>query len=424
MDEFLSYNRLSMTICKAKKMGKITLKNVIFYKFFLNATQCVAVFMFAEAIRTLFFVESNSCLDAECQLLPGAVILLGRVSEMNFHECIELKGLLDPCRHTFVTATCNGTVDAIMAGEGDLVQKGKSRLFAIDSRMPRQQVELAKVNLITTYAILEENRDILSRTEKRLAKAEKEVEWLCSFCTDCDTVGERLALATSIVETLAAQRKCDQSIVEICKSKVAEAETAMLEAVKKLEKTYAYAPADGVIAASLVQLGQTVTRDEPMMWLDEHERLRVVVNCPERHYERIEPGATMVEISVDGTALGEYPVLFKGEEISSRSMTFEFGTEIAGDGKTVIAGAVCSIKARIRTTRGLGVHKDAVYLIDGQQYVFVPDGPGAKIVNVDLGLETDGWVQLLNPPLFSGDRVIIEDHVPAYATMLEKNAAV
>lgn len=343
--------------------------------------------------------------------LPGTMVLIGNATELDFYDGVKVDGYVKSRFHSFVTSPVGGTIDKVMIGVGDVVEKDRSELFSVNSRRARHDVELCRANLVTAYAMLEENLRILKKTESVLADTLNDLEWLRSFHEEREVGDEELDAAEAAVKEMTRQKHCDEEVVRLCREKVDQAMTEMMHAMSRLQRTVVTSPVDGVITASFAEVGCDMPRPgRPLLRIDDIRQLKVVVDCPRDYYGLVRENETIMEVALEDKPLGELLVTYKCPELLFFSDTFEVHAEVESDGKTIYPGMTCSVKLRIAKTRGLGVHKKAIQKCNDRHYVFIPEGDGTKMLEVTPGLQSDEWVQLVDSPLQAGDRVVIDTH--------------
>jgi membrane fusion protein, multidrug efflux system len=100
----------------------------------------------------------------------------------------------------------------------------------------------------------------------------------------------------------------------------------------ELEKTEARAPFDGIVARRYIRVGQTVARDERLIWLTATGPLRVRFTLPSRFVNRLKLGQRVAVIVADGNPLVEHAgrVIQMSPVVDPASGTIEVLAELTG----------------------------------------------------------------------------------------------
>jgi membrane fusion protein, multidrug efflux system len=100
----------------------------------------------------------------------------------------------------------------------------------------------------------------------------------------------------------------------------------------ELEKTQVTAPFDGIVARRYVRVGQTVARDERLVWVTATEPLRVRFTLPSRFLSHIKIGQRVAVTVADGNPAVEHTarVLQMSPVVDPASATIEVLAELIG----------------------------------------------------------------------------------------------
>lgn len=339
------------------------------------------------------------------RMAPCAMVMIGSALDMDFYETAKVDGDVKSRFHTLLQSSLTGTIDGISVKKGTRVEKGKTQLFSVNSRELRHDAEAAKIDLIMAYSLLDDGERRLAATASRLATAEKDLAWLRPFHEDGEASLDDLRAAENALAALVREREADEAVLELCRNRAREAETALYRAEKRLRGNVMLAPVDGTVSGCFAAAGQRAEPNGKVLFrIEDGADLWASGVWPSRLYDQIRVG-DMVQVSVGGVDIGEFPITRKSA-ISAVNFTFEVRADIPGDGELVVPGAACVMSARINRTRGVGVLWEAVHYFDYEHWVFVPDGTSTRMVRVEIGMESEGWVQLLDSPIRPGDRVV------------------
>ncbi len=169
---------------------------------------------------------------------------------------------------------------------------------------------------------------------------------------------------------------------------VKKAEISLEMAMRDLHDSVMFAPIAGVISGRYAEPGEMGSKSKSIVRIDDVDNLKAVAYLPGQFYPRINPGTSMVNVTVLGKEIGTFPVTYKAPAIDSALRTFEIWADIPGDGSYAVPGAQAVLKVILREDDGIGVPRDAVQYRDGKTWIFIPNGDVAKMVEVELGLST------------------------------------
>jgi len=109
--------------------------------------------------------------------------------------------------------------------------------------------------------------------------------------------------------------------------------------------------------------------------------------------------------------------VYKSPTIEPTLRTFEIKCEISAPQEGVVPGAMADIHVLLETRTGLGVPTAAVVTRDNKKNVFVVENDTAKKVEVETGLESDGWTEIRaglteNTPVITMGQHLVDDGTP------------
>ena len=141
-------------------------------------------------------------------------------------------------------------------------------------------------------------------------------------------------------------------------------------------------------------------------WIKCSSLIEVFAFLPAHYYHHITPGQTQMRIMVYDLDLGKQKVSFKSPTINEKLRTFEVKCMLVAPPETIVPGAMAHIEVVLKEKTGLGIPSAAVQIRSGRQVVFVVRGATAHMVEVTTGLETDGWIELLEGDLAENKPVV------------------
>lgn len=243
--------------------------------------------------------------------------------------------------------------------------------------------------------------------------------------TKVKTAESNLAIAQATL----AQRKAPPRDVDLAglRAQVLDAQTAYNQATQKLADVQIIAPADGIIADIVPNIGEQVAANVTAVSLVSTEGYSIEALVPEADIAKVQAGQA-VEVTLD--AFGD-DVKFKGQVISENPDQTKVSDAIYYKAYVTIDPAGHDIKpgmtANLTITTGsrddvLVIPTRAVLDNNGQRYVRVKDGSTVKQVDVTLGLRGDeGRAEVLSG-LSEGQTVVVSEVSAAeYAKLPAEN---
>lgn len=234
---------------------------------------CILVFLDATALRA--------------ERLPTVVVENAERADMK--QKLTLPGSLEPFEKAALYAKVTGYVEEIRVDIGDVVKKDE---VLVKLTLPEMEMELvmAQVGLLVETARVhkaEADADFAAIDHKRLAGLHE---------------AHPGTIAVQDVDIAAAQKQVADAQVEI-----AEAQLEMAKArIKRLQSLVSYAtiraPFDGVVTRRLADTGALIqagaTASDPIVEVVRTDKLRLVIDVPERVALYIRPGQK-IKFSLD-----------------------------------------------------------------------------------------------------------------------------
>lgn len=275
-------------------------------------------------------------------------------------------GSIEPTRLARVASPAEGPIVECAVREGDMVKTGQTLVHVGRSRM-------AASNLAAAREDLERQRSDFSRVERLVQSGA--------------LPGEQLDIAR------AALRRAE----------------AQVEAAETSADDYELrAPWDGVVSTVFVAEGNYVAPRAPLVELYDPASLRVRFTVPERDARLIEVGAK-ARIMLDAFPGQEFDArierIYPRLDPSTRTLTVEAHLETD---EALFAGLFARVATPLETlTETLAVPSGApVALPDGSLAVFVVNDGRAERRRVHIGLEAEGYTQILDGVL-PGELVVV-----------------
>jgi RND family efflux transporter MFP subunit len=211
-------------------------------------------------------------------------------------------------------------------------------------------------------------------------------------------------------ETLGRSKVVSRTQVEAVRSETRVADAEEDAARARLEDHTIRAPYDGSVVERLVQIGEAVSVNEPVVRMVDLSRLRVVFYVNERDISTFEPG-TMIKVRLPAAPgrVFEAPVVHVARASDADTRLFRVEAELPNQDLALRGGLTGEGSAVVGLYRDqLFVPTACVRLEGGGAYVLkLPVGEGsASSVRVRVGEELDGFYPVLEG-LSAGDRLLV-----------------
>jgi RND family efflux transporter MFP subunit len=295
-------------------------------------------------------------------------------------------GTLEASSSFDVAAKVAGRVVKIGVDLGDVVTRGQV-IAELDDEEYEQAIAQAKADVDVADA----ERRAAAKTVEIKRRAYQRVEDLHS----------RAIAAEQEVDTLRADKLTAEASVAVTASRASRARAALKAARVRQQYTRVTADwSDGddsrVVAARHVDEGVTVAANTPLVSIVDLDPVIVVVYATEKDYASLSVGQA-VELDTDAfpteTFAGRVSRIAPVFRVESRQARVELTVD-NGDGRLKPGMFVRAHTVLGRIDDAVAVPKDAIVDRDGEKVVFVLDGTHVSKRAVELGIESDGWVQV------------------------------
>lgn len=334
-------------------------------------------------------------------------------AERAFEARVAVKGNVEAQNFAFVGAKIPGILDQMLVDVGDRVVAGETVLFRTERARLEKAVEAGRATLALTKTGIEEKKAVLAQLEVALSKAQADYDRhkkLRATKSVSEDLFERVE--TGYRQAKAAARH-GAVLVDLSRDQARQAEVALSITERDLADTEVVAPLSGVVSQRSKEPGETAAPGMPFLRITDVDALYVSARVPSDHYGRVVPGETPLRARSGDTDLGVLTVSYRSPVIDKKTRTFEVRALLTAppDGTrplsaVVAPGALTDIELLLAQRKALGVPQSAVVSRGGANVIFVVEGGTARAKTVQLGLETDGWVELRDPPFAAGAAVI------------------
>ena len=297
-------------------------------------------------------------------------------------------GTLEAAATFDVAAKVGGRVERITVDLADVVTRGQV-IAELDDAEYDQAVAQARADV----AVADAEKTAADNALAIARRAFERVEGLHA----------RSIAAEQELDTARAEKLEAEAAVAVTSSRVTRARAALKAATIREEYTRVTADWSGddeqrIVAARFADEGQTVAANTPIVSIVDIDPVIVVVHATEKDYADLRTGQA-VEVDTDA-----YPgVTFQGRvsrvapvfRVESRQARVELSVDNPG-GRLKPGMFVRAHTVLDRVENAKAVPRDALAQRDGQTVVFVLTEDGTHVAQriVQVGIESEGWVQV------------------------------
>ncbi len=343
--------------------------------------------------------------EPKAKSVPVAVTGAAR---RTFEERVAAQGNVAAKNLAMIAAQVDGVITDFYVDEGDQVKAHETKLFQIDKVKIERGVAVAEQNLALAEAGRKEAEAQLASVQAQREKAQKDFNRFSRLREQSAIAADALERADAGLKVASAGMDQAKAGVTASVEKQKQAEAALVVAKKTLADSLAVAPMDGVVTKRLSEPGEFAGAGKPLLRIVNPRLLEVSAFLPAETYGQVNPGETRARIRVNGTDIGEFPVAYRSAEIQPTLRTFEIKCLVENPPAGVAPGAIAEISATLTRREGVGVPSAAVVLRGNKDVVFTVENGAARLVEVRKGIETDGWIELVDAPISEGTPIIVE----------------
>jgi len=344
-------------------------------------------------------------------------VVLTPVQSRTFEDRLTVQGNVEAKNKVVVTPRIGGPITGFYVDEGDKVEAEKTKLFQIDSLRVGKALEISKQDLALAECGRREAGANLERMQADFDKAEIDYNRFKRLRGQNAVTPDALEQQESRYKQTAAGLKYAKTMEDVAKERVEQAKAALKIAERNFSDSLIFAPISGVISHRFQEPGESVDPNKPMVRIVDPSLLEISAFLPAQRYDAVKPSETQARIVVNGIDTGTHPIVYKSPTIEPTLRTFEIKCEINNPQEGVVPGAMADIHVLLETRTGLGVPTAAVVTRDNKKTVFVVENNAAKKVEVETGLETEGWTEIRaglteNTPVITMGQHLVDNGTP------------
>ena len=358
----------------------------------------------------LLCLSAASCskLDQKQETNSGTVykikVQTAQAEKRHFRKQIRVQGTIQAYILADVAARVAGNMD-LKVSDGDPIKKGQT-LFTIDQDNLKNRVAQAQQAL----KVVEETRRTtqldVDIAKTALDKAQKDYD-------RNNKLHEEHAVSDNAFESFEvaldkAQKTYEkaEAVLSYTTAKVDQARLDLAIVTKDLNDATEKAPYDGVVAVKYHESGEFIGRGVNVIRINDPKKLRAACLISAVYFEAIKPGETPVSINFHGQKI-DAKVDWCSPVIDTLSRTFTMRSYLP-EGTPLLDGMLVDVDILLAERDGLGVPRDAVVLKKGgKSAVFAVQDGKAQEIEVETGIASDGFMEILNPAAVEGKDIIV-----------------
>jgi len=326
---------------------------------------------------------------------------------MLFEEVVETSGNVETKNYALVSTRIPGTIDDVYVREGDHVTAGKTRLFQTDKIKVTQGVEIAKQSVAVAEAGLKARKATVERVQADFDKAQTDYERYKRLYENDEAVTQNaFESQESRFKQLKAALDEARAAAELSQSQLEQAQGNLIISSKDLSDSLVIAPISGYISIRYKEPGEMAGSGASVVRIDDTSTLEISAYLPAEYYPRISTGETKMDVTIDGIDAGELPLSYKSPTIDNKLRNFEIKATLSDLPQGVTSGAMAKIRVVIARRYAVGVPRQSIILKADGNVLFLADEGDATMVQVEKGLETDGWVEIKSDKIIEGQSII------------------
>ncbi len=351
---------------------------------------------------------------AEPTPIPTAVVPNKPLYEVARGDVITIanfNGRIGPIAETALAFPMNGQVAEVFVERGETVLAGLA-IARLDTSDLERELALAQTALTVAQAQLaaveSTNASQRQRAELALALAQLDLDFATAQAGDFPTAEQTYQIARLTILRDLAQLAVDELATAVdpqLYANVQQAELRVAELEAAIANTILTAPTDGILVSLNLTPGRPVVAEAPIGTLADLEELEISANLQPSQMNELSEGmpVTMALANRPGeTFTGfirqmPYPYGTRGSaDVEPTDTSTRFAFDNPEDAQQFQPGDRMNVIVLIKERPGvLWLPPAAVREFNGRTFVVVQDAQSQSRVDVTLGIEGDGRVEIL-----------------------------
>ena len=342
--------------------------------------------------------------DAKSENVYKVKVQTATAQPRHFRKQIRVQGTIQAYILADVAARVAGNMD-LKVSDGDTIKKGQT-LFTIDQDNLKNRVAQAQQALKVVEETYRTTQLDVEIAKTQLDKAQKDYERNRKLHEEhavSDNAFESFEVALDKAQKTYEKA---EAVLRYTEAKVDQAKLDLAICSKDLNDATEKAPYDGVVAVKYHETGEFIGRGVNVIRINDPKKLRAACLISAVYFDAIKPGETPLTVSFQGRQI-EAKADWCSPVIDTLSRTFTLRSYLP-DGTPLLDGMLVDVDILLAERDGLGVPRDAVILKKGgKSAVFTVQDGKAKEIEVETGIASDGFVEILNPDAVEGKQLIV-----------------
>ncbi|MBN1853682.1 MAG: efflux RND transporter periplasmic adaptor subunit [Pirellulales bacterium] len=329
--------------------------------------------------------------DGNAAPLP---VIVTPARSMRFENSVHVSGNIQAKNYAFVSARMPGPLDAVFVDEGDSVQAGETRLFQSDSVKLSKAVAVARQGLTVAECTVREKEASLEQAIAQSEQAATDLKRYQELAKKNAISAQMVEQQDSLVKQSNAMLKHKEALITLANAQLEQAKLSLMMAEKDLADSLVLAPISGQVSERMKEPGEMAAPGTPIIKIEDPTVLEISVHIPEEFYAQVQPGTTWMRVHVGAMDLGKFPVTYKSPTVHSKLRTFEVQGIIKSPPPEVVPGCLTKVSIILDERDGIGVPTSVILKRGGKDVLFcVADGK-AEMIEVETGLQSEGWTEV------------------------------
>jgi len=324
----------------------------------------------------------------------------------DFERSLIVQGNVEAKNFAMVSPRVPGTIETIYADEGDAVTAGETKLFQTDAVALEENVQIGRHNLTVAACAKREALASLEKTGADFHKAELDYDRFKRLYEKQAVTADAFEQQQSRYQQLAAVVKLAEAQVDLAAAREDQAKAGLAIAEKNLADATIYAPISGTVSERLQEPGEMGKPGQEVLRIDDTSVVEIAAFLPAQYYAAVRPGQTAMKIQISGVDPGTQTVTYKSPTINARLRTFEVKCVLTNPPEGITPGAMAQIAVVLESRKGLGIPSAAIQERGGRAVAFVVQDGVAHQVPVQTGIESVGWIEILDADLAEDAAVV------------------
>ena len=373
----------------SSKWNKLTIK---------QKRTCIAILAIL-VIGILFLIKRDTKATNLQEDSSGVPVVVTQIPKRTFERFVAVQGNLESKNFAVVSPRIAGTIEEFYVDEGDPVVGGKTKLFKTDAIKLQEALEVQNRVLDVEECARHQATANLEKTEADFYKAELDYHRFERLFEKKAVSADAFEQQQSRYRQLKAAIKLAKANVELATANVEKAKADLAISEKDFADTVIYAPINGKISYRFKEPGEMGHPGEPVVRIDDISLIETSAYLPAHDYTEVIAGETTVEVIVSGQNIGTFPVSYKSPTINPKLRTFEIKCLLDNSSESIAPGAMAQIRVILETKQGLAVPSTAIQQRNGKSVVFIISDDKAQKVQVQTGIENNGWTEIISNTL-------------------------